>query len=241
MQCLKMTTNLVNKHLVIVPPPPARFSLNEWYLNNRTRYRCAEDQQQLADRVLAECERIRNKTDEATKLNKNETNHHIEQRIEDIEFRKKETEKIRKEVCMEIEALDTYKERIYDAMASIKSEGLRLCQKCIVLREGRLGIDLVHDDVEKELFKEVETIQGAQALLTRTLEQANEQVRRLRSTLYFMDRDLEDKDNALKIDKHNALLNENSLNLSMYHGFTPMDVSYVYISIKFVNLLCPLL
>ena len=44
-------------------------------------------------------------------------------------------------------------------------------------REKRRSIDLVHDDVQKELIKEVEAIEGVQALLKRTLEQATEQVR----------------------------------------------------------------
>ena len=44
-------------------------------------------------------------------------------------------------------------------------------------RERRLKIDLVHDDVQKELLKEVETLEGVQALLQRTLEEATEQVR----------------------------------------------------------------
>lgn len=73
------------------------------------------------------------------------------------------------------------------------------------------------------MLKELEVIEGSILLLSRTLEQANEQVRRLRSTIYFMDRDLENKDNVLKIDEHNLGLNEKSLNLSMYHGFTPLD------------------
>lgn len=38
-----------------------------------------------------------------------------------------------------------------------------------------------------------------------------------------MDRDLEDKSNVLKIDGHNLALKETSLNLSMYHGYTPLD------------------
>lgn len=38
-----------------------------------------------------------------------------------------------------------------------------------------------------------------------------------------MDRDLEDKGNVLKIDGHNLSLKHTSLNLSMYHGFTPLD------------------
>lgn len=55
------------------------------------------------------------------------------------------------------------------------------------------------------------------------LEQANEQIRRLKATLYNMDRDLEDKDNSITLDKHNLSLKEYSLNLSMYHGFSPLD------------------
>lgn len=35
-----------------------RFTLKEWYLNNRQRYRTCEDQQCLADKVLAECDRV---------------------------------------------------------------------------------------------------------------------------------------------------------------------------------------
>lgn len=46
-----------------------------------------------------------------------------------------------------------------------------------VNRQKRRSIDLVHDDPEKELLKEVETIQGALALLERSREQAVEQLR----------------------------------------------------------------
>lgn len=40
-----------------------------------------------------------------------------------------------------------------------------------------MGIDLVHDEVQQELLKNVEVLQGVMALLERTLEQAKEQVR----------------------------------------------------------------
>lgn len=52
-------------------------------------------------------------------------------------------------------------------------------------RQRRKGIDLVRDDPERELNKEVETIQGVLALLTRTREQATEQIRFLLSTLLY--------------------------------------------------------
>lgn len=45
------------------------------------------------------------------------------------------------------------------------------------VREKRVGIDLVHDEVEQELIKEADVIQGVMALLTRTLEETTEQIR----------------------------------------------------------------
>lgn len=38
-----------------------------------------------------------------------------------------------------------------------------------------------------------------------------------------MDRDLEDKTNVIKIDQHNADLKHTSMNLSIYHGLTPLN------------------
>lgn len=60
-----------------------------------------------------------------------------------IEFNKGEIVKQRKLVLTEIDALNVYKERIIDAMNSLKQNALMICQKCLLFREGRLGIDLV--------------------------------------------------------------------------------------------------
>jgi len=68
------------------------------------------------------------------------------------------------------------------------------------------------------------TIEGALSLLCQTLEQANEQIRLLRSTKYFLDQDNENKATALQIDKYCTSLQETSLNLCMYHELTPLDV-----------------
>lgn len=47
----------------------------------------------------------------------------------------------------------------------------------IILRNERHGIDLVADDTHKNLVREVEVYTGVQSLLTRTIEQAIEQLR----------------------------------------------------------------
>ncbi|XP_024946354.1 tektin-1 [Cephus cinctus] len=217
----------MGQSMVIVPPPPQRFTINEWKLNNRYRYRCSEAQQELADRLLAESDRVCELSAETVKANKEETDHYLKEKLDDIEFRKQELLRVRKEVLLETDALATYKERLMDALSSVKRNALVICEKCLIAREHRLGIDMVHDIVEMELRKECEVIKGAENLLIRTLEQTQEQIRRLKATLYYMDHDLEDKENNLRIDRHNLTLKETSFNLSLYHGTAALDPSTI--------------
>ncbi|XP_043254192.1 tektin-1 [Colletes gigas] len=219
---------MINNHaLVLVPPPPLKFTLNDWHLNNRYRYRCSKAQQELADRLLAETRRVCELSTEEARGNKEETDYRLNEKLEDIEFCKKELLRIRKEVLLEKDALLTYKERIMDALSSVRRNALVICEKCLILREHRLGIDLVRDNVDRELLQECEVIKGAENLLTRTLEQTQEQIRRLKSTLYYMDNDLEAKENNLRIDRHNLTLKETSMNLSIYHGTSRLDPSSI--------------
>ncbi|GCC42483.1 hypothetical protein chiPu_0026673, partial [Chiloscyllium punctatum] len=79
--------------------------------------------------------------------------------------------------------------------------------------EKRVGIDLVHDEVERELLKEVEVIEGIMALLKRTISQTEEQLRLNRSAKFYLEKDLKDKSIALKVDKFTANLTNNSPNI----------------------------
>lgn len=47
----------------------------------------------------------------------------------------------------------------------------------LYFREKRYDIDLVHDDVQKDLIMEVSAAQGSISLLTRSIEQTQEQLR----------------------------------------------------------------
>lgn len=169
-------SKLIHEALVIVPPPPARFTLSEWYLNNSFRNRICLNQQKLADSIRSENNRTIDEIQERTDENKKETDCKLEERLEDIKFAKGEIEKQRKEICLEIESLLTSLQRIEDCFNVLDKDALQIVNKCIILREGRFGIDLCYDNVEKELGKELDVINGAKALLSRLLEQANEQV-----------------------------------------------------------------
>lgn len=174
---LKIHTKLVEQALVAVPPPPSRFTLENWHLNNRYRNRICLDQQKLADSTRLEVDRAIEQIGEITDLNKKDVDHKLHEKVDELHFNKVEIEKQRKEVCIEMENLNLYMERIKDCMNALREDSLKVVRKCLTLREERLGIDLCVDEVEKELKKELVVIEGAQNLLTRTMEEASEQVR----------------------------------------------------------------
>ncbi|CAH0663784.1 unnamed protein product [Spodoptera exigua] len=216
-------TRLSEQAIVCIPPRSAKFTIDEWKLSNEQRCRNTEDQQQLADRVLGESNRVREETHERANILKATTDRRIEERIGDIEFNKNELQIQRKEICLELEALSVYKTRLLDCLASLQANALTICRKCLMLRDGRIGIDLVVDEVESALQQEITTIQGGQSLLKRVLEQLNEQMRRLRSTRYLLDRDLQYKQAAIDLDKSNLSLKHTDLCLSVYEGYASLD------------------
>lgn len=73
--------------------------------------------------------------------------------------------------------------------------------------------------------KELEIINQADSIFTRTLEHTNEQIRILKSLLYYLDGDLENKDRSIQLDERNLNLKETCLNLSIYHGTASLDPS----------------
>lgn len=216
-------TRFAEQPLVCLPSGGTKFTSHEWKLSNDQRCRNTQDQQQLADRILRECERMRDETTERAELMKSISDKSIEQRIGDVEFNKNELQIQRAEICIELEALGVYKTRLEDCLAALEQNALSICRKCLMLRDGRVGIDLVVDEVEIALQREITTILGGKSLLKKSLEQLNEQVRRLRATRYALDRDLQYKQTAIDIDKGSLNLKHTDLCLAIYEGYTNID------------------
>jgi tektin-1 len=102
-----------------------------------------------------------------------------------------------------------YKVRVEKALEAV-AEALTIAQNCLVNREARRGIDLTHDDVQKELMKEVEVLQGVMEMLKRTHEEVVEQVRLNRRALFNLEKDLADKFQGLSIDEYCEALTNTS-------------------------------
>ncbi|KAG8433260.1 hypothetical protein GDO86_017517 [Hymenochirus boettgeri] len=101
-------------------------------------------------------------------------------------------------------ALDTT-----DIPYSISTDNLRC-------RERREGAELVRDEVEMELIKEVDLIRNVQELLKRTLNQAVEQIRSNRDAKETLEMDYSDKVGAYEMDDKCGRYNNQSTNIQFH-------------------------
>lgn len=190
---------------------PPKYTPDEWHRSNHLNYAKAEQNRKHGETIRDESARLANETHITTMKTQSDVNKKIEQRLNDINFWKSELDRQYKETEDEIQKMLEYKERLEVALDATQIP-LHIASECLQNRERRVGIDLVHDDVEIQLLKEVEVITGVQALLKRTLEQATEQIRLLRSANYYLNKDITDKFSALQLDGTCSALHNDALN-----------------------------
>lgn len=185
-------------------------------LSNNTNYASAEQNRKIAEHIRAEADRLVKETAETTEKTQEESTKRIDQRLTDINHWTGQVDRVKTEVGKELEQLLDYKRRIENSLAGYLDRNRALTRKCLQLRENRKDIDLVHDEAQKELVKELEMIQGIEGLLQRTLEQVEEQIRVCRSADYYLDKELKDKFTAFNIDTKCHQLSNNDAGISAH-------------------------
>lgn len=85
------------------------------------------------------------------------------------------------------------------------------------------SIDNVDDEVERNLRREREIILGSLNVLEKLHAETVEQIRKLRASIYLLDRDLVNKESSLQIDQQNLVLRENQIDMKIYEGKVALD------------------
>ena len=135
----------------LVQSPP-KYHPSEWHTSNRLNFTRAEQERAAAERLRAECERLRKETDATTRRTQQSNDHKFSQRIRDIEFWKEELGRKLSDTAVETDLLLERKENLEKALAATQFP-MEVAQSCLSLREKRMAIDLVRDDVEIQLQK----------------------------------------------------------------------------------------
>ncbi|TKS89557.1 Tektin-3 [Collichthys lucidus] len=201
-----------------------RYTPEDWYKSNQSNYRESESSRKSAERLRRDTVRLMQDRDQLTRRSQENTSKNIGERLNDIVFWKSELSHEIDNMVTEIAALTEVKRRLERALA--ETEGpLQVSQECLYHREKRMSIDLVHDDVEKDLIKEVEVIKSCQERMRRHLDRAIAQLASNRAAQHELERDISDKVTAQRIDDRCHHLRNTSDGIGYYRGIERLDPS----------------
>uniref|UniRef100_A0A8B9SDL4 Tektin n=1 Tax=Apteryx owenii TaxID=8824 RepID=A0A8B9SDL4_APTOW len=128
-----------------------RYTPDDWYRSNLTNYKESETSRHSAERLRVDTSRMIQDKDQQMKKTQAESTKNLGERVNDIEFWKSELRHELDVMIGETNALTDMKKRLERALT--ETEGpLQVAQECLLHREKRMGIDLVRDDVEKQLL-----------------------------------------------------------------------------------------
>ncbi|CAH1736529.1 unnamed protein product [Aphis gossypii] len=200
----------------------------EWRYNSELEITAAEEQRELAQRLTLEADRLFGQAKDSVIKNKLDIDYQSKVKVKDIEYKCKEIEKQKGDLDEEICLLLGYQVRIENANKLLVGDALDVIAECLRLRNCRQSMDLVFDDVEKELLRERELIFGINDQLEELQDKVMLQIRKLRTFVYNLTVDLRRKKNALKIEEQNENLNEDNVEISILNNrniFKPATIS----------------
>ena len=131
---------------------PPKYLPEEWCHSNKLNYSSAEKERASAERLRDESVRLIHETEQTTVITQSDVNKKLDQRLTNMNYWKSELDRQYGETNEEIENLLQFKERLEKALADTEIP-LKIARECLVVREERVKIDNVHDEVEVQLLK----------------------------------------------------------------------------------------
>ncbi len=129
-----------------------RYTPNDWMASNQGNFLASDRVRSGSERVRLDTSRLVREADDKTRRTQSEVGKKLGERIGDIDFWKNEVAHETDNMITEIDSLAKAKGVLEKALLETDNP-LHIAQECLYNREKRQGIDLVHDNVEKELIQ----------------------------------------------------------------------------------------
>ena len=162
----------------------------------------AESERLAAERLLEEAKALIE--DAKIRVDKDETevDEKLQLRVGDVEFWRGELDAKLAQLKEEISSMNNLKIRV-DSEAKSCTEPININQQCLTYRTGRQGCDLIRDDVDVSLDKEMDQLKMSQSLLGQTSHQVAEQIRLLMKCKFFIEKESSEKEMAAQVSPVN--------------------------------------
>ncbi|XP_056018861.1 tektin-3-like isoform X2 [Ostrea edulis] len=199
-----------------------RYTPNDWMSSNQGNYLASDKVRSMAERLRLDTVRLCRETDDKTKRTQSDVGKRLGERLGDIQFWKTEVHHETDNMITEINALQEAKRVLEKALAETENP-LHISQECLYHREKRQAIDLVHDNPERELIKEVDIIKRCQEKMRNTVERANVQLGLCRAAQHELEKDAGDKFVAQSLDEMCHGLKNSSRGIAFHNGVHRVD------------------
>ncbi|XP_065224980.1 tektin-1 [Planococcus citri] len=166
----------------------------------------------ISDKVVADCNRAKRETSFITERQKQTVDYELSKKLQNLEYYRKELLTHKSNLNLEMNSFVPYEDRLKQTRNSLEYPK-QISLKCLETREDRLGDDLRKDDVEIQLDREIKYIEQTQDLFDDLLGKVKEQLREYRSIVYSLERDFQNKESALAVEKQNASIKITDLSL----------------------------
>ncbi|XP_066188552.1 tektin-3 [Sylvia atricapilla] len=202
----------------------SRHTLDDWHRSNMTNYKESETTRHNAERLRADLNRAIKDVYQQGKRSQGESTQNLGERVNDIEYWKSE-------LCIELDAmiretnsLADMQKRLERALADTEGP-FQVAHKCLLNREKRMGIDLVSDDVEKQLIEEIKIIRSCRERLQQCLDTVNAQLMCNKEARQELEKDLADKQLGHHIDSKCYQMKNTSRGLHFFKGVERIDAT----------------
>ncbi|NXS40492.1 TEKT5 protein, partial [Balaeniceps rex] len=196
----------------------ARYSTCDWHHETMVQLKGSEASRCCAGRLNADSMRLLQDKDQLTYQMQEDSRRNLGQRISNIDFWRSELIYELECLLKETQALETAKKRLKCAADEMQGP-LKIALECLYHREKRTGIDLVHDDVEKNLIKEVDGFKDCQEIVTKLAQKNHIN----RDVQHALEQDISDENSAHFIDEKCFNLRNASDSINFYHGVEKAD------------------
>ncbi|XP_024882211.1 tektin-3-like [Temnothorax curvispinosus] len=203
-----------------------RYTPCDWVQDQIKLYNEANANRSYSEKLRKSTACCVREADEKVQEGQIESGRKLGERITDITF-------WRNEVASELERLIVENGKMQECRRGLQvaiqnHEGqLHIAQECLYHRESRKGIDLVHDEVERALLEEVETVRNCEKKLEQFVDKCANQLTNGRAAQHQLQIDVQNKETALGIDSVCHQMNNFSRGLQYYGGIERYNPSVI--------------
>ncbi|XP_017889436.1 tektin-3-like [Ceratina calcarata] len=201
-----------------------RYGPYEWVQNQLRLYNESDTNRNFSENLRQDTVRIMREADERVQNGQTETGRKLGERITDTTFWRNEVTAELERLIIENGKMQECRRNLATTIQSLEGQ-LHIAQECLYYREARTGSDLVHDQAEHALLKEVEVVRNCQNKLEHFTDKCIDQLNNSRAVQNQLEIDVKNKETALGIDITCHQMNNFSRGLKYYGGIEKYDNS----------------